>query len=344
MKAAVLTRAEHIEIRELPMAKIQTPTEVLVKVKAIGICGTDIHVYKGERQDVEYPRVMGHELSGIVEKTGPSVSQLQEGDHVIFDPVLACHACRACKDGHENVCGQVKCFGVQADGGFQEYIAVEEASLYKIPKEVPFETAALGEPFSIAANILSKAQVKAGEQVLILGAGTIGISILQIAKNLQAKVMMSDISEKKLEHARAFGADVLVNSRKEDLEEVIKREFENHVDVIIDAVGLSVTLESAVRLASPCTRIVVIGFDSHDLKISPSDITRKELVLLGSRMNNKKFPQVVQWLKEGVITDKMISKYYSLEELDHAFQETLKHGEEWMKTMIRMEDTKDEKI
>lgn len=338
MKAGVLTKAEQIEIQEIPMASIEKDTDVIVKVKAIGICGTDLHVYRGERDDVEFPRIMGHELAGVVTDTGMGVTRVRKGDHVILDPVIACHTCETCKKGHENVCEQVKCFGVQCDGGFQEYISVDENYLYTVPKEIPFKTAALGEPFSIAANILDKVQVTAGDHVVIFGAGTIGMAVLQAVKRTGCQVMITDISQKKLKTAEDFGADAVVNTSQEDLQKRIEAEFNDQVDVIIDAVGIAATLETAVKIASPCARIVVIGFDKRKISFAPSDITRREIQLLGSRMNNRKFPQVVEWLKEGVITDRMISKIYSLNEIDQAFQDTLKHNEDWLKTMIVMED------
>lgn len=338
MKAGILVEAKKIEVTDVPMVTLQKDTEVIVKVMAIGICGTDLHVYRGERQDVSLPRIMGHELAGIVVRTGEKVKSLREGDHVIFDPVVACHTCTACKKGHENICESVKCFGVQMDGGFQEYISVEEDTLYKISKEVPFTIAALGEPFSIAANIFAKSQAQKDDYVVIIGAGTVGIAVLQVMKKIGCKVMVADISEKKLENAARFGADVLVNTKKESLEEKVHLAFAGNADVVLDAVGSVTTLESAVKIASPCGRVIVIGFDTSALKISPADITKKELKLLGSRMNNRRFPQVVKWLEDGTITDKMISKQYNFRELNRAFQDTLRHQDQWLKTIIVMED------
>lgn len=338
MKAGVLTAPEKIEIKEIPMVSLKKETQVIVKVKAIGICGTDLHVYRGERADVEFPRIMGHELAGIVTETGNKVTGLQAGDHVILDPVMSCHSCHTCQRGHENVCEQVKCFGVQMDGGFQEYICVEEGALYKIPSDVSYPRAALGEPFSIAANIIEKAKVQKEDQVVIFGAGTIGIAVLQIMKKIGCKVLIADISDTKLELAEKFGADVIVNTKNEELKDAVEKKFQNIADVLIDAVGSAGTTETAVKIASPCARIIVLGFDSRTMALSPGDITRKELMLLGSRMNNRRFPKVVQWLADGTITEKMITGTYKFEELDFAFKDTLKNGEKSLKTMIVMEE------
>lgn len=338
MKAAVLTKAGSIELKEVPMVSLHKDTEVIIKVKAVGICGTDLHIFNGERADVKYPRIMGHELSGIVVKKGEQARQFDIGDHVIFNPVIACHQCPACEKEHENVCNEVKCFGVQMDGGYQEYISVEEASLYRIPKNIPFETAALGEPFSIAANIMSKLQIKEGDNAVIIGAGTIGIAVLKALKKAGARVMATDISDKKLENAARFGADIVINTARENLTEQSEKFFEKGIDIIIDAVGISETLNNAVKIASPCASIIVLGFDNRPLNITPADITKKELKFFGSRMNNRKFPEVVRWLEEKVITEDMITKTYSFADIQKAFEDTLAHGDEWIKTMIVMEE------
>lgn len=338
MKAAVLTKANSIQLQDVPMVSIHKDTEVVVKVKAIGICGTDLHIFKGERADVQYPRIMGHELSGVVVETGQQVKHLKIGDHVIFNPVVACHHCPACEKGHENVCNEVKCFGVQMDGGYQEFIAVEELSLHRIPDNISFQTAALGEPFSIAANIFSKINIKEGSHAIILGAGTIGIAVLQVLKKAGAKVMVTDISDKKLRNSERFGADMAVNTMEESLTNCVEQFTDKGIDVIIDAVGAAETLNNAIKIASPCAKIVVLGFDSRSLSISPSDITKKELEIYGSRMNNNKFPDVVRWLEEGVISSDMITKTYKFQDIEQAFQDTVANSDEWIKTMIVMED------
>ena len=168
MRKAKLVGKRMIEICREDFKEAPEADEVLIQVKAVGICGTDIHIFNGERTDVEYPRVMGHELSGIVVETGKDVANVKAGDHVVLDPVMACGTCRTCKRGHENVCESVKCFGVQMDGGFQDYIRVPAKQVYAVSEQIPFEEAAVAEPFSVAANILSRAEVAAGDRVAVI--------------------------------------------------------------------------------------------------------------------------------------------------------------------------------
>ena len=221
MKAAKLIDIGKIVVEQVEKPVLTSDNQVLVKVKAVGLCGTDLHVFKEGRSDVVLPRIMGHELSGVIEAVGVDVTNVRIGDHVILDPVISCGTCKICLKGHGNVCPDVKCFGVQCDGGFQEYIAVDSSKVFAYNKDVPFEIAALGEPFSIASNILSRTNAKKGEKILIIGAGTIGLGIVQAAKGLGAEVLVSDVFDSKLEYAKQFGADATVNSKMDSLKEAM---------------------------------------------------------------------------------------------------------------------------
>lgn len=334
MKAAKLVKVKNIVVEEVEKPQIISDYDVLVQVKAVGLCGTDLHVFKEGRADVELPRIMGHELSGVVEAIGDKVTNVTVGDHVILDPVISCGTCKICLKGHGNVCSAVKCFGVQCDGGFQDYIVVNSSKVFAYNKDVPFDIAALGEPFSIAANILSRTNVQKDEKVLVIGAGTIGLAIVQAAKGLGAKVLVSDIFDTKLGYAKDFEADATVNTSQKDLEEAMKEFAPDGIDVIIDAVGASELINKAVEMAPPLARIAVIGFDARPAELPIVHITKKELTLVGSRMNCNQFPTVVEWLNSGVITDKMITKTFGIDEIQEAFEYTLKNAETSIKTMI----------
>lgn len=334
MRTAKLVAPYRIEIEEVPEPQISGSDQVLVRVRAVGICGTDLHTFKGERTDVDFPRVMGHELSGVVVDTGEAVVRVKKGDHVVFDPVHACGRCRTCAAGHENVCRNVKCFGVQMDGGFQDYIVVSENKLYAVPEQISFECGALAEPFSIAANIIARADIGENDRVVIFGAGTIGIAVLQAVKKMGNMVLVSDIADAKLAMAEEFGADLAVNSTKEKLGDAVEAFSPGGADILIDAVGTASILTQCIALAAPCARIVEIGFDETEASVRPIDITKKELTISGSRMNCSRFQTVTEWLKKGIVTDKMISRVYPLEEIEQAFNDTLAQGGNWLKTMI----------
>lgn len=335
MRTAKLVSAEHIELMEEKMPEIKKAGDVLVEVKAVGICGTDLHIFRGERQDVEFPRVMGHELSGVVKEIGTGVTRVKKGDRVALDPVFACGTCRICKSGHENVCADVKCYGVQMDGGFQDYIVVDEEHLYPFSPSITFEQAALAEPFSIGANIVSRANVTEKDHVVVLGSGTIGLCVVQAAKSLGAKVLVSDIEEKKLQKAKEAGADMTVNTGITSLEEALAKFAPEGADVVVDAVGIASLTQQAIDLTAPLARVVVIGFDGKPAQIPPVKVTKKELTIVGSRMNCHQFPKVMEWLEEGKIhADMMVTRTYPLEKIQTAFEETLANGRENVKTLI----------
>lgn len=335
MRCAKLTAAGTIQITDAEIPVITKENEVLIEVKAVGICGTDIHIFKGERSDVSYPRVMGHELAGIVRQIGKEVQRVQKGDPVVLDPVFSCGVCKICRKGHGNVCSDVKCYGVQMDGGFQDYIVVEEEHIYPFSKKISFEQAALAEPFSIGANINARADVTEEDHVVVLGSGTIGLCVAQVAKKKGAKVLVSDIEDEKLHKAKEAGADVVVNSRTESLQEAVRKFSPDGADVVIDAVGVAQLTEQAIAVTAPLARVVVIGFDNHPAKIPLVDITKKELSIVGSRMNCHQFPTVMKWLEEGSLNpDMMISKVYPIEKIQEAFEETIKNGSKTVKTLI----------
>lgn len=313
------------------------PHDAVVQVKAAGICGTDLHVFQGQRSDVSYPLVMGHELSGTVVDLGGSVSRLKVGDRVVLDPVFACGQCPACRGGHANVCSQVKCFGVQMNGGFQDYIQVPAAQLHVFPDQYTFEEAALAEPYSIAANILDRLSPKPGESMLLMGAGTIGLVVLQAAKNAGCRVLVSDIVDPKLANARMFGADQVVNSSSASLEDAVASFAPGGVTLLVDAVGIAPLLQQSILLAAPAAKIAVIGFDDHTVPVSPAQITRRELTLVGSRMNNHQFPKVMAWFASGRFqTQKMITARYPIEQIQEAFDHTLDHNADCIKTIITL--------
>lgn len=338
MRSAVLKELNVLEVVEAAVPDIQNAGDVQVQVKAVGICGTDLHMYREARSDVQLPRVMGHELSGLVTKVGPGVTRVKVGDHVALDPVFACGTCPTCQKGYPNVCEHVRCFGVQMDGGYQDYIVVGEEHLYPYSPEISYEQAALAEPFSIAANILERVQAAAKDNVLIIGSGTIGLALLQVAKSLGARVMVSDMISEKLETAKTMGADAVVNSKEASLKEAGEAFAPGGFDVVLDAVGVTAVLQEALNHAAPRGRICCIGFSADPVQLQPGIVTRRELSIIGSRMNCHQFPKVMQWLEDGKIdADKMISRKYDITEIRQAFEETLANSSGNIKTLITFE-------
>lgn len=336
MRAAKLTAIQNIEVTEEAFDQKPAAGQAVVQVKAVGICGTDFHIFEKGRDDVALPRIMGHELSGVVTEIGEGVSNVKVGDHVVMDPVIACKTCHTCLSGHQNVCENVKCFGVQMDGGFQDYILVDADRLYSYPETISFEEAALVEPFSVASNIISRTGVKEGDRVVVIGTGTIGLCLIQALKGLNARVLAGDVERRKLEAAKKFGADKVVNTKEVNLCSTVLEYFPGGADVIIDAVGVSALTQAGIDMAAPCARIAVIAFDGTPMEIPPVKITKKELTLVGSRMNLNRFPEVLKWMEEGLIKpQEMITAVYPVEEIQTAFEKMMERDGGSIKTIIR---------
>lgn len=335
MRKALLTEIGKIEVIEAEIPKIIEETDVQVKIHAVGICGTDLHIFKSGRADVQLPRVMGHELSGEVTAVGAKVTRVKVGDKVVLDPVYACGECPTCKKGYQNVCDSVKCYGVHMDGGFQDYIVTGESHLYVCGENVTYEDAALAEPFSIAANILSRAMATEKDNIIVIGAGTIGLSIIQSAVKMGARVLVADVFDSKLQKALEFGAEKVVNSKTDSIEDAIAEFAPGGLDVVIDAVGVTPLFQASINYAAPRARVLCIGFDATPAEISPVVVTKKELSIIGSRMNCYQFPTVMEWMKEGKIdATKMVSKSYPVEEIQKAFEETLANGQDVVKVLV----------
>jgi L-gulonate 5-dehydrogenase len=312
------------------------PGEVLVRVRRAGICGSDVHILHGSNPFARYPRIIGHEFAGEVEEVGPDVSGLALGDRVVVDPVVSCGACYACRVGRPNVCANLEVFGVHRDGGFRDQVAVPARNVVKVRSDLPVEIAALAEPFSIAANVLSRTGCGPEDTVLIYGAGTVGLTVLQVAKLKGARCLISDPDEARLERARSFGADVAINPDRTPVADAVRSEMEGlGASVVIDGAGVPTLLEEACRVASPAGRIGLLGFSPAPCNISQQEIVKKELTLVGSRLNRHLLPQVVQWLESGRLQPAaMITQTFAAKEAHAAFNLVEQHPEQTVKVQL----------
>ena len=306
MKVIRIPEPHTIEIVDIPQPD-PAEGEVLVKVHAAGICGSDVHIYHGTNPLARYPRIVGHEFAGEVVALGAGVRNLEIGTPVAVDPVVNCGKCYACLTGHPNVCSALEVMGVHREGGFAEYLAVPAANAHPISRDWPWEKGSLVEPFTIGANVLSRVGCSGDDRVLVYGAGPIGLVILQGAKRLGASVMITDLQESRLDLARSMGADVTVNSRKTPLAQAVMEWTQGEgVPVIIDAVGLPSLFQEVLELACPAGRIGVLGFSKEPAPVQQFEITRKELTIAGSRLSRRRFPEVIQWFTEKEVRPELL--------------------------------------
>jgi len=322
MKAIKVVGAHDVRYADVETPRVQSPTDVLVKVKAGGICGSDIHVAHGTNIFATYPRIVGHEIAGVVEEVGTQVGKLCVGDRVVLEPFKFCGTCYACTHGRRNVCQSLQVYGAHIDGGFSDYMVVDEQNLHKIPDVLTFEQATLIEPYTIGAQATWHADVQSGDMVLIHGAGPTGLILADTAKSMGAVVIVSEVSENRLRTAKAFGADHLINPAKQDFKQVLN-EITGGMgpNVIFEAAGIPALLTESVELASVAGRIVPLAFSNTPIPINFGLVTKKELRIFGTRHQTYKFVPVIEGFESRLDrVNAMITGVYPAEQFGQAFE------------------------
>ncbi|WP_091567057.1 zinc-binding alcohol dehydrogenase family protein [Melghirimyces thermohalophilus] len=320
MRAFQVTEPGTIQPIEKEMPAIQRADEVLIQVKRVGICGSDLHIIHGSNPMAVYPRVIGHEVAGVVEAVGSGVTEVCLGDRVVLEPICSCGECYACRIGRANVCEKLQVYGVHRDGGCQEYMVLPVRNLHRLTDHVDISEAALVEPFTIGAQANWRGGVQKGDVVFIIGAGPTGLCCLNIAKAKGAICIISDLSEERLAFARQWGADHTIHAASVDVcAEVLRLTQQMGANIVIDAVGSPTLVEDAVHVASVAGRVVTLGFSEQPSQLTQVDMTKKELTIAGSRLQTDQFPQVVQWFNDGTIQPgEMISHHFPMEEIQSA--------------------------
>ncbi len=300
MKGIQVESPNVLKVIEMETPSVTEKDNVLVKIKAAGICGSDIGIYHGTNAAATYPRIIGHEMVGEVLEIGSNADHLSVGDRVIIDQVTNCGTCYACKTGRGNVCANLKVRGVHIDGGYREYMAVPEKDCYLLPDFLTYEDAVMIEPTTIAIQCCSRAELIPDDTLLILGCGALGSSILKIARLSGAKIIVADIVDDKLEEALQNGADFAIHLKKEDLFQKA-REYSGGYGptVSIDAACTSDSLATLMEVTGNAGRVVTMGFSVSPTAVTQFSITSKELDVRGSRLQNKKFQKAIEFINEG---------------------------------------------
>ena len=267
---------------------------------------------------------------------GAAIAGIKVGDRVVVDPVLSCGDCYPCRIGRSNVCANLQVMGVHRDGGFRDYVAVPASAIIGVPADMRFSLAALAEPFSIAANVLSRTSCGHDDTVLIYGAGTVGMTVLQVAKLYGARCILADIDETRLERAKTFGADAVIDSRRQSVPESVKSEMGGlGPTLVIDGAGIPALLKEACRVASPAGRIGLLGFSPAPSTLSQQDVVSKELTIVGSRLNRRLIPQAVTWLAEGRLKpESMITQVFAASDVREAFDLIEKEPQRTLKVQL----------
>lgn len=320
MKAFVIKKPYEAGVYEVerPVAKAN---EVLIKVAAAGFCGTDIHTFKGEHV-TDYPIIPGHEFSGVVVETGNEVTQFKTGDPVIADPNVFCEKCFYCKQNKQIHCENIQVIGNTRNGAFAEYVTVPERCVFHADG-LDLVVGSMAEPLACVINSHNKAAVPVGANVLICGAGTIGLMQLLMAKRRgAATVTIIDLKEPQLEKAKQLGADNAIMSDS-NVQEKLRALYPRGFDFIIEATGVPKVAEMAIKLLADTGTYIAFGVCPTDseIKVNPFDIYYRDLKIIGSYALEKTMPQAVSMIKGGLNLEPLIGKVISIDEMPEKFGE-----------------------
>ncbi|AZN38300.1 zinc-dependent alcohol dehydrogenase family protein [Paenibacillus albus] len=310
MKALVMEQPRVAVVKEVPYPSPKRG-EVVIEVVQVGICGTDFHIFEGEFLS-PYPIIPGHEFSGVIHELGEGVEGFSVGDRVTADPSLFCGNCRYCLTNRGNQCENWGALGNTVDGSMAEYVAVPARNVFKIPDNMSFETAAFVEPMACVVHAMNRLQLRAGQSVLLFGAGAMGLQLVQALSRLGASSLtVVDVSSRKLEMALALGATEAVFVSEQS--RLAGRSF----DVVVDATGIPSVIERAFSYLGKTATYLQFGVTPKDasVRVNPFELYNKDWTILGSMAINYTFLTAFDWVKEGRISlEPLISKVITLEE------------------------------
>ncbi len=343
MRQAVLTAPERIECREVPdlTAARLGEDEILIRVKKIGICGSEIHSYRGEHPATYYPVVQGHEYSGIVAAVGSRVTACKPGDKATARPQLVCGRCAPCRRGQYNVCENLRVQAFQADGAAQDYFIVPQDRLVRLPETFSLEYGAMIEPAAVGAHAASRAGDLAGRNVVVSGAGTIGNLVAQFVLARGARrVLITDVSDYRLEIARKCGIADTLNVAKTPLKEGIKEVFgDEGFQAAFEVAGVESSVRALMECAEKGSTIVVVAVFAKDPAISMFHLGEHELTLAGTMMyRHEDYLTAVEEISSGKITlAPLVTDRFPFAQYDEAYRFIARNQEKCMKVIIDLE-------
>ena len=341
MKALLLTEYKNLQVTEAPRPEIG-PRDLLVRVRACGICGSDIHGYDGSTGRRIPPLIMGHEAAGVVESVGDDVNGFAIGDHITFDSTVSCGHCFYCRRGDINLCDNrmvlgVSCGEYRRHGAFAEFVSVPENICYKLPASVPFEHAAMIEAVSIAVHAANRTPVALGDTAVVVGSGMIGLLVIQaIRLKGCANIIAVDLDASRLAKARQLGATHTFKADAVDVPaEVKKLTGGRGADVVLEVVGVTPTIKTAIECARKGGSITLVGNLSPKVEMPLQLIVTRELSVYGSCASRGEYPACIELLQSGAIqVEPLITAKASLDEGPQWFERLHKGEPGAMKVII----------
>lgn len=342
MKTLLLTEYRQLEIADQPSPSIG-PDDVLVRVAACGICGSDVHGYDGSSGRRIPPLVMGHEAAGTVNEIGDQVTEFKIGDRVTFDSTVYCGECSFCQRGDVNLCDRrmvlgVSCGDYRRHGAFAEYVMVPERIVYRLPEDLSFEHAALVEAVSVAVHAVARSQAKPGDSALVVGSGMIGLLVIQVLKHLGCSpIFAADQDDGRLSLAKEFGADETVNVTELDLPAAINTQTgEVGVDLALEVVGMTASISSAIESVRKGGSVTLVGNLSPQVEVPLQSIVTREISLYGTCASSGEYPECLELMASGAVdVSPLISAAVPLEEGPQWFERLYDREPGLMKVVLK---------
>ncbi|GAB4514742.1 MAG: galactitol-1-phosphate 5-dehydrogenase [Anaerolineae bacterium] len=333
MKALMLEAYHQLSIVDVP-TPTPDPGEVLIRVQACGICGSDVHGLDGSTGRRQPPIIMGHEASGVIEQVGPGVTEWRAGDRVTFDSTISCGRCFFCRRGQANLCDNRQVLGVSCDeyrrhGAFAEYVVVPETVLYRLPDGVSFVQAAMVEPVSVALHAVGRAKIAINDTAVVVGAGMIGLFLIQALRLAGCgSVIAVDLVPEKLDLARRLGADITLRSDQDDVPGLVRELTEGRgADLAFEAVGITPTVRLAIQTLRKGGTAVLVGNLSPTVELPLQAVVTQEITVLSSCAINGEYAAALDLIDRGAINvDALVSATAPLEE-----------GPGWFERLYRQE-------
>ncbi len=340
MKQAVMVTPGNIEFCEVERPSLG-PGQVMLATRRIGVCGSDIHVYHGKHPYTSYPIVQGHEVSGVVAEVGEGVDGFSVGDKITFAPQVVCGECYPCRHGMYHICENLKVLGFQTDGTAQDFFPLPVEMVFRLPESISLDHAAMIEPISVAVHAVLKGGDVRDKRVLVLGAGTIGNLVAQVARAFGAKtVLITDVKDYKLAKARECGIEYAINTAQADLDQAILEYLgPDRADLILECVGAQATITQAVNYARKGTTIVVVGVFGDKPLVDLGLVQDRELKLVGTLMyQNSDYEIAIDLVKSGKMRlDNLITHRFKFDQYLAAYQAIEESDGEYMKVMIELD-------
>ena len=336
MKAVYMEKPWEIKISDIPVPEPQEG-EALLKIHSAGICGSDIGAFRGANNLVSYPRVIGHELAGeIVSLNSGEPKGLHVGDKVVVDPYLYCGHCYPCSIGRTNCCTNLRVLGVHVDGGMSEFFAHPVDMLVKVPDDMPWEFIPMAEPLTIALHGLHRLQVKAGEYIVIIGAGTIGLLAAITAMSYGAVPILVDVVEERLAFARKQGIAHTIDSKKEDqVKKVLEYTGGRLAECVMEASGANSAIRGTLDIVCNAGRIVFTGWPKLETQLPTDVITRKELDIRGARTSAGEFQEAIDLIyQEKIDIRPILTKVIPVDAAPETIRDIERHPGNYLKVDV----------